>query len=299
MYTFIINSCARDGQSRGQWQKAEPYVLAAFPDARVFYPDSPQETMDCARLAADSQYNSIVAVGGEGTMNRVLQGIMDSPHRIACRMGVIPLGNVNDYTNNLGIRKDWRHALEVLQFGKTRKVGLVELSTDSKSDYALNIADLGLGATTTRRHDYGELSWLKGRLKYHLLALKTLMSWENIPAHLLLDGEEMETNVAMLLGGYSPTLAGFRVLPHARVDHDKMAVTIGHNLTRSEMWRLMNDAKRGRLVESDKVNFFHLSHLVMEAHTPFTAQVDGEICDARTIRVEMHAHPQCLDFFSP
>ncbi len=299
MVSFIVNRNARDGQSQQNWQLAEPMFKQAFPQAQIFYPDSQEETIATARRLADVSGSTIVSVGGEGTMNRVMQGIMQSENADKVTMGVVPFGNVNDYTTNLGMRKNWQHALEVLQAGKIQRVGLVQLKTNSKNEFALNIADLGIGASTAQRHLRGELRWLKGRFKYNLLALKSLMSWQNVPATIEVDGQTMDVPVGIILAGYSPTLGGFELLPHGRVDDPKMAVTIAHSLSRLEMVNLMQDAKKRRFKESDRVHFLNASRLTLRAQRPVVAQVDGEITDASALSLELIAHPRRLNFVVP
>jgi YegS/Rv2252/BmrU family lipid kinase len=297
MFVFIINRNARDGQSNHQWQQAEPIFREAFADALMLYPESADETQQLARRYANQGCRGVIAVGGEGTMNCVLQGIMQADKPVA--MGVVPLGNVNDYTNNLGMRKDWRHALQVLQSGHTRKVGVVELRSDDRHAYALNMADVGFGASTAQRHLNGELTWVKGRMKYNLLALKTLLGWQNIPARLTIDDDILNVDLAILLAGYSPTLGGFEVIPHAWVDDKQMAITIGHDLSKMEILKLLQATKKKSLKASDKVKFYHARHLTIETESPIVAEVDGEIIDPQTCIVELIAHPQHLRFFSP
>lgn len=298
MFVFIINRNARDGQGQRQWQQAEPHFRQAFPDALMLYPDSAAKTQQFAQRYAAEASDGLIAVGGEGTMNCVLQGLMRSGNEDKS-MGVVPLGNVNDYTNNLGMRKDWRHALEVLQVGHLRKVGVVELRTENKTSYALNISDIGFGASTAQYHLNGDLAWLKGQLKYNLLAFKTLLRWKNIPARLTIDTEVLDVELAILLAGYSPTLGGFEVIPHAHVDDKKMAVTMGCNLGKFEMLNLLQSTKKKNLRSGSKVKFYHASYIKIETQRPIVAQVDGEISDHQSSRIEMFARPQNLNFYSP
>ncbi len=299
MYSFIVNRHARDGQSQQHWALAEPHFLKAFPDARTYFPSTAQETTETARQLADANQGAIVSVGGEGTMNRVLQGIMQSKNSTTVSMGVVPFGNVNDYTNNLGMQKTWQHALEVLQQGKVCHVGVVELRTERKIEYALNIADLGFGASTAQRHLSGELNWLKGQFKYHLLAIKSLLSWKNIPATIEIDGEVMDVPFVMVLAGYSPTLGGFKLVPHAHVNDTKMAISIAHGLTRLEILKTIQATKNNGIEESDRVHLIHASRVLLRTETPVVTQVDGEITDAAATTIEMIAHPSRLKFISP
>ena len=298
-HLFFINPRARDGQLGRLWAAARPAFLAAFPDMREICPDSAEDCVHQAQAQA-GKGRCLVAVGGEGSMNMVMRGIMQSDAVAQTTMAIVPFGNVNDYAANIGMKKTWQHALSTLQAGKTRRVGVIELETETARAWALNTADIGFGASTARRHSVDhQLPWIKGQLKYNLLALKTLLRWHNVPSTISVDGEIIAGDIAILLTGFSPTLGGFWLVPHAAPDTPKMAVTIGRNATRREILGFIHAAKKNRLSESEQLLFRQASHLVIEGRRPFVAQVDGEIVAVASRRLEFRAHPRVLNFMVP
>ena len=300
-YVFIVNLQARDGELAQLWHAAEAAIRSEMGGSiEVCYPGSAQETLQLARQYADLGAYCIVSVGGEGTMNLVMQGIMESAHRDDTVMALVPFGNVNDYASTLGMQKSWQSAIQTLQQGRERKVGVTELITPESRNYALNIADIGFGASTAKLHSVDrKLAWVKGRLKYNLLAIRALMSWKNIPCKLQIDDEEIYGDIALVLAGNSPTLGGFRVLPHASFDSDGFAVTICRDISRLKLMAVLEDSKRSRLKESDQVLFRHASRIRVEPESAFVTQVDGEITNLQANTVEFIAYPQALRFMSP
>lgn len=300
LYVFIVNLQARDGELKQLWQAAEPFISAELGPLEVCYPQSAAQTLQQARQYADKGGYCIVSVGGEGTMNLVMQGIMDSEHRDETVMALVPFGNVNDYASTLGMEKNWQSAIKTLQQGKEQRVGVTQLVTPDSSNYALNIADIGFGASTAKLHSVDrKLSWVKGQLKYNLLALRALMSWKNIPCKVWVDDELIDGDIALVLAGNSPTLGGFRVLPHAMVDSEKLAVTVCRDVSKLQLMAVLEDSKRSRLKESDRVMFRHASRLSVEPEGEFVTQVDGEITNLRANKVEFIAHPRALRFMTP
>lgn len=299
-YVFFVNQQARDGALKTLWQHAEPRILSQLKRFEVCYPQSAEQTRDMAREYADQGGVVLVSVGGEGTMNMVMQGIMDSEAREEVVMALVPMGNVNDYASTLGMEKNWQGALHTLLQGKERRVGLTELITPRSRSLALNIADIGFGASTAKRHSIEHrLSWLKGRFKYNLLALQTLLGWRNVPARIEIDDEVMEGELVLALAGYSPTLGGFELLPHAAPFDDQFSVTLGINCSRRKILQLLGDAKHRRLQACDQLIFRRASRLLVESQGDIVTQVDGEITDVGARRIEFLSHPGALRFLSP
>lgn len=299
-HVFIVNALARDGECGRYWQSIEPTFRDVLGDIEVLTPDTPERCQQAAKEKADRGGYCIVAVGGEGSMNRVMNGIMASGNMENTAMGLVPFGNVNDYAANIGLEKTWQHALEVLKQGHESRVGVIRMTADDVCEYAMNIADIGFGASTAKRHSVDhQLSWIRGRLKYNLLALMELFRWRNIPATVTVDGERLNGKVGILLGGFSPTLGGFELAPGAHADADRMTVTIGMNVTKPEILGLMGDAKNKRLKPSEKLLFRQALNVVIDAEAAMVAEVDGEIIHSSARRVELQAEPACLRFMVP
>jgi diacylglycerol kinase (ATP) len=299
-YVFFVNQQARDGGMQALWQQAEPRIISHIKRFEICYPQSAQQTRDMARQYADQGGMTLVSVGGEGTMNMVMQGIMDSEGRDETVMGLIPMGNVNDYAATLGMEKHWRHALQVLIQGRERRVGLTELITPDSRNLALNIADIGFGASTAKLHSVEHrLGWLKGRFKYNILALRTLLGWHNIPARIHVDEELIEGELVLAMAGFSPTLGGFHLLPEAEPFADRFSVTLGMNCSRRMILQLLGDAKHNRMQASEHLIFRQASRLLVEAEQPLVTQVDGEITDLQAQRIEFLSHPASLRFVVP
>jgi len=297
---FIVNRQACDGKAGKFWDSIQSRFVQAFPQSEIHFPDSAQATCQYAAALAREGTVRLVAVGGEGTMNSIANGILQVDADDSVSMALVPFGNVNDYGTNIGLRKTWQHALEALQAGQTARVGAIRLSADASTMYALNIADVGFGATTAKSHSVDrQLSWLKGQFKYTILALKTLLRWHNIPARITVDDEVIFGDVAILLAGFSPTLGGFHLVPGATPTADRFSVSMGLNVRRLQILALINDAKRNRLRESEMIQFRKASRVQIDADQDLVAEVDGEIVNTncRTVVFESLAHR--LNFVVP
>jgi len=300
-YLFLVNEAACDGRAGPFWKSIDHHFREALPEMVVRYPSS---AADCKSIAQEATRSGdpvcIVTVGGEGTMNSALNGIMLGGVHDQVSMALVPFGNVNDYGANIGLEKTWQHALDTLKSGQQEKVGVIRVTADDVTEYALNIADIGFGATTAKSHSIDrQLSWLKGQFKYNMLALKTLLRWKNVPARITVDEEVINGDVAILLAGFSKTLGGFHLVPHADTVSDTFAVSIGINASKMRILSLIEAAKKNRLVENEMIYFRHATRVLVEASAPLVAEVDGEIVSTGCRRILFEALPKEINFVVP
>ena len=300
-HVFLVNRIACDGEAGPYWDSVQHHFLDSLPDTEVIYPDSAEAgTRIAQELASSGKEICIVTVGGEGTMNRALNGIISSGKYENVSMALVPFGNVNDYAANIGLKKTWEHALEALTANKQARVGVIRVTTENKTEYALNIADIGFGATTAKRHSVDhQLSWIKGQLKYNVLALKTLWSWKNVRARITIDDREFTDEIAILLAGFCPTLGGFHLVPHASPVSDQFAISYAIRPKKLQILALIESSKKNNLQENEMIHFETGSQMRVEAQSPMVVEVDGEIVSTGSREMLFEAMPHAIRFVVP
>ncbi len=299
-FIFFINPLARDGKLGRQWQQVEHYFADQLPETEFIMPTSADQCREQVAESARQDNVCLVAVGGEGTMNMVANGILDVRRERDVCMGLVPFGNVNDYAMTIGMHRNWRHALETLKACQIKNVGATELVTLKGSFFSLNLADVGFGASTAKQHSVDrQLSWLKGQFKYNVLALKMLLKWRNVPCRITIDDEIIEGDLSLLVAGFSPTLGAFVLVPHANPFSEELAITIGINMKKLEMVNLMQQAKNKAIDETDHIFYRTGKQVVIESEQPLVCEVDGEIADTNAYKIELIAHPGRVQFLVP
>ncbi|HVU08179.1 MAG TPA: diacylglycerol kinase family protein [Verrucomicrobiae bacterium] len=136
---------------------------------------------DARRLAAEAvadQFDLIVAAGGDGTVNEVLNGIGDAPDGFArARLGILPLGTVNVFARELKIPLKLERAWEILRHGNERKIDLprAEFSANGKTErrYFVQLAGAGFDARAIELVDFSVKKKI-GPLAYVIAGLKAL-----------------------------------------------------------------------------------------------------------------------------
>ena len=329
-HVFLVNRIACDGRAGPFWESVQHHFRETFPGMEVLYPaDAESGTRMALEIAQSGIETCVVTVGGEGTMNRALNGIINSGQYQHVSMALVPLGNVNDYAANVGLSKTWQHALEALDAGldgqalqaapaifarrdtvqhalealeanRQVRVSVIRVTTENKTEYALNIADIGFGATTAKRHSVDhQLSWIKGQLKYNILALKTLFRWKNVHARITIDDREITEDIAILLAGFSPTLGGFHLVPHARPVSNQMSISYAINPSKLQILGLIERAKKKNLQQNQMIRFETGSRMLVEANEPMVVEVDGEIVSTGSRKILFEAMPHAINFIVP
>ena len=175
---------------------------------------------DARRLAAEAVgegFDLIVAAGGDGTVNEVLNGLGDAPDGFACaRFGVLPLGTVNVFARELGIPPHLERAWDVLQRGREARIDLpcAEFSANGtrQKQYFAQLAGAGMDARAIELVDWG-LKKKIGPLAYFIAGLKALR--EQKPK-IVVRAEGREVSGELVLIGNGRFYAGsFGVFPLA------------------------------------------------------------------------------------
>ncbi len=155
---FIVNPAAQSGRGKEHARVIEKYLKAhpkALEDYTIHFTSGPQEATDIAANTHD--YDSVVALGGDGVIHEVVNGLMKVDKESRPALGIIPVGSGNDYARTLGITINHPiAALKQVLEGIKRKIDVGLLKTDIEERYFMQTCSFGVDAaiahdTTTRR----------------------------------------------------------------------------------------------------------------------------------------------------
>jgi YegS/Rv2252/BmrU family lipid kinase len=236
---------------------------------------------DARRLATEAVadgFDSIVAAGGDGTINEVLNGIGDAPDGfIRARLGVLPLGTVNVFARELKIPLRVERAWEVLQRGCETKIDLprVEFSANGvlQKRYFCQLAGAGLDASAIELVDWRHKKQV-GKLAYVIAGLKALC--EKKPEITVRANGQKISGELILIGNGKFYGGSFAILPLADLRDGRLDICV---LPRVNWTALLRSTPglllRGKLPASVAQ---HLSAKTFEltSETAATFELDGE-----------------------
>lgn len=274
---IIVNPNADLGRA---WQSsAELYKMvdkygAADWTGTVF----PVHAKDLAVKAGDEGYDLVVAVGGDGTVHEVVNGLMQIPPRKRPRLGIIPYGSGNDFSHALGIDSRLSYAIQTIFSGTPRPVdiGMLRDST-GRTEYWTNAVGVGFDATVVVR--FQKMTRLRGFLAYMAAVLQTIAAGLNSP-HMIVqtDRENWEDDVLMLVAcNGSREGGGFLVAPEARPDDGVLHYAWIQHVSRLMVLRILPEVMKGTHERFPQVSIGEFKHMHIRADQPLNIHTDGEI----------------------
>ena len=154
---LVINPVAGTGRALDIWEDLQETLHELGMDFDYQFTEYKRHAVEIAREAADKRYKAVVAVGGDGTVYEVTNGLMAVARESRPRMGVIPCGRSSDFCRTVDIPQDWLTAASLLASGRHRTIdiGWMEYRTAEgvSTGYFANVAGLGFDGEVTERAD--------------------------------------------------------------------------------------------------------------------------------------------------
>jgi diacylglycerol kinase (ATP) len=242
------------------------------------------DAMSLARRGVSAGADVVVAVGGDGTLNEVVNGLDGSD----VPLGVIPMGTANDFARQVGIPEDADHAMDVILRRKPVRMDTASLN----GRRFLNVSTGGIGAEATAAASSNTKASL-GQFAYALSGLKKLAEFEPHHAVFRGGGYVLEKDFYMFAVGSAMTAGGgTMVTPHASTTDGLLDLCVVEKMTRRNFARTVLKLRRGEHVGGEGVHYVRLPELTIESARPISVNVDGEVVDSR--RLDYHARPKDL-----
>lgn len=221
-----------------------------------------------AREGALAGADTIVALGGDGTVNEVLNGL----DGLDTALGIIPLGTANDFARQAGIPLEPDHAMDVILGRNPVRVDTAELN----GRRFLNVSTAGIGAEATAETP-AEAKEALGVLAYAITGVRKLAALETQEAHFSGPGFDHTCSfLAFAVGNGRSTGGGTEVTPLAALDDGLLDLVIFETMPRREIPGALMRVKRGEHVGEEGVQYAQLRELLVESASPISVNVDGE-----------------------
>jgi YegS/Rv2252/BmrU family lipid kinase len=286
---FIINPSAASGLALKTWSKARPELIRLGVELIEQVTTRAGETTELVRNALAVGITRIVAVGGDGTLNEVVNGYLDStgrPINSAAVLGLLPGGTGSDFRRSLGLatEKDALHSItrsEVISVDAVR-AEFQDASGATRSRFFINAASLGMGgkvAGSVNRWNRWWPRWLSGRVRFMLAAVLALRKYKNIPTRLLLDGERqlhINSNLVVVANGRFAG-GGMMLAPNAELNDGLLDVVLTDCAGRIDVLKGLPRIYSGNHPKNPKVKQARARTVLIETAEPLPLELDGEL----------------------
>ncbi|HSQ21865.1 MAG TPA: diacylglycerol kinase family protein [Coriobacteriia bacterium] len=290
---LIVNPTARHGETAPLVPAIERLLQSVGHDVVLT-----ERAGHAAEIAASAQgYDTLVAVGGDGTVHEVLNGIMRRPEADRPTLGLIPTGSGNDTRRTLGIPTDITDATMALISGERRRfdVGVCN------GMYFNNSFAAGLDARVTAKAVEYKSTTKRSGLWLYLTALFHVLFNELYPHRVRVswdgaDAEEAELLVIAVTIG--PTYGGgFFITPDAVPDDGLFEVCVIDPLTLGAALVRLPFVIVGKHTRMKPVHMARRTNIVIESDDLMPAQIDGEVLLER--RYEISILPSAVECIVP
>lgn len=221
-------------------------------------------------IAREAEEKTIVAVGGDGTVNEVARGIIDTDKTL----GIIPCGSGDGLALHLGISHDPRKALKTIESGRIRTLDAGKIN----DRYFFSVCGTGLDAIVSEKF---AKSGKRGLANYIEQAIVT---WRNhtVGQYLIdIDGRKMEHDAVMVTIGNSDQWGnGARVTPLADSSDGILDITVVEDFKNIEIPMLAYRLMTGTVNMAHNIHCYKGKHITISRKQPGPAHADGDWFDA-------------------
>jgi YegS/Rv2252/BmrU family lipid kinase len=238
----------------------------------------PGHAIDLAKQAGEEGYERVIAMGGDGTVHEVVNGLMQVPEDRRPLLGVVPVGSGNDFAHGIGVAQQSDLALRHALAGAASSVDLGVMSdSDGRRVYFDNTLGIGFGATVTIRSH--RLPLLRGFLMYLTAVLQTIIIDHNpITMQIETDTEKWEQKVIYLVLCNGPREGGgFLIAPDAKIDDGILHYAMINEVSRPMMFRIVPEVMKGTHGRFKQVKMGTCKKYSLTADRPLYIHADGEI----------------------
>jgi YegS/Rv2252/BmrU family lipid kinase len=235
----------------------------------------PRHAVELARQAAEDGATTVVAVGGDGTVNEVVNGLMGIEQSARPRLGVVAAGSGADFARTFDLPSHIDGSLKgVIGTPQPVDIGLMEFSDGSKRYFA-NIANVGLAAATVERAE--RLPRRLGKARYVIALWPVLASYDLCQITMEVDGQEVSEVAANVLIANGRFAGGnMRFSPHSAPDDGVLDTQMNLGPKRQAV-TLVPKIFRGSHLPNKRIRQSSGARFEIDAERPLQVEADGEM----------------------
>ncbi|KAF1301314.1 diacylglycerol/lipid kinase family protein [Enterococcus sp. JM9B] len=289
---MLIVNPSSGGEKAKEFEKLVVEKLSQlFTDVVILATEKAGDATNFARQAAIENYDSVFAIGGDGTVNEVINGLAEQ--KSPPKFGFFPLGTVNDLARALHISLDPKKAIDELNLSQTKKIDLGKIN----DQYFMNVVAIGL-IPEAINHVSAEEKTRFGKLAYFISGLKQLSGNQSYPFQLCLDDEKEQIESSTVIVSLTNSVGGFEQLfPEAKVDDGLLHLIYLKDKNWLETVRSVPDLLKGIDATNDNVAYrtFREGRIALENKLSIKTNVDGD--EGCSLPIHLKVLPKQLEVY--
>ena len=284
----ILNPVAGKGYSGRAEPKIRQYLKEAGLDFDLVRTQKRGHGIELAEQAVKDGFDLVVAAGGDGTTNEVVNGLIAaSDGKIAGTLGLLPTGSASDFMGNVGIPNNLDEACHLLAKSQARIVDLGVITIPGgKRLYFDNQLGIGFDAVVTVEAQ--KFRWLRGMALYFPVVLKTVfLTNKATTVTLEYDGKKMELPTLQIsVANGSREGGGFYMAPDAQLDDGYFDICVVRKISKFQMLRLIPSFMKGTHIKHEATTMLRAKKLTITSADNLIAHYDGELLCTKGHKIE-------------
>ncbi|MBX2992189.1 MAG: diacylglycerol kinase family lipid kinase [Bacteroidetes bacterium] len=275
----IINPHAGKRKGRGLLDRIQTTIERYGLDAEVSVTKYPGHA---TLLARETTSQVVIAAGGDGTVNEVINGIVGTSKTL----GVLPIGSGNDLIKSIGLSRDIDAAFRTISGGKSIRIDCGTVTCGQSNRYFVNGVGIGFDAAVAARTQ--EIRFLRGTAVYVMAVFQTLGKYAAPEFRIAIDSySRISRNLLIAIGNGRCAGGGFYLTPEANVDDGLLDICMITDLPIWKILSIMPKVMKGRHTDSSAVTMKQGRTISVKSETPFFVHADGEIVGRNVTSVEV------------
>ena len=290
---FIVNPVAAGGKTGSVWPAIEEQLRSLDLTFDYRFTEAPNHATTLAREAVEQGFETVVAVGGDGTVNEVVNGLMaPGANRAGATLGVIITGRGSDLARTIGIPSDYTEACARLAGERTMTVdlGLVTFYQEGqqRQRYFVNVGGGGFDAEVAYRANRAP-TFMGGTIPYLTSLVTTLLAYRNKAVVLTLDDKEPISMVvnSVVVANCQYFGGGMKVAPEADPNDGLFDVIVIGDIDKIEFLMTVPKVYDGTHITHPQVDTYRAKRVEVRSEQDLLLQVEGEVCGHTPLTFEI------------
>ncbi|MBC1482669.1 diacylglycerol kinase [Listeria sp. FSL L7-1509] len=289
---IIYNPAAGKNKFRKLLPDAEQILTNAdFDVTLVPSTKAPKSTKKIAKQAAEEEYDVVIAAGGDGTVNEVVNGLMQVTN--PPKLGILPVGTTNDYARALNFAKDPLEALHIIAKQETVRV---DIGKANETEFFINNAAGGkITEITYAVKESMKSKW--GRLAYLFSGLRILPKLSPVDVEISYNDQLFQGEILLFFVNKSNSVGGMETLcPPAQLNSGMFELLILKKVSPQKLFQLFASIKKGTHLESEHVIHARTNKVEIRSMADLNISYDGVYGGKAPYTLEVI--PEALEIFA-
>jgi len=289
-YYLLVNPHGGLKKALGILEKVQPIFEGNGDSLTIIETEYAGHARDLANTVDFNGYDGFCAIGGDGTMHEIINGMMKRSHQRRLPIGLITGGTGNSFMHDMNCLDPVVAAKRIIT-GRLRPIDIAEVDANGEILYAFNI--VGWGMPTDINIIAEKLRWFGGQ-RYNIASIIEVLRYRQRLAKLVIEGNTVIGDFGFILGCNTiHTGRGMKMAPLAQTDDGLIDLIIVRKAGRLKLLRLFPKVFKGGHVGDLVVDYRQVKEFSIIPQEDHVLNIDGELIGSTPIHV--HVLPKAID----